>query len=103
MMMVQWQYTSQSGVQTVKGFHLDNTMLLIIILNFCAELTEFLRQLDTRADTAIKESKKHSAERKERVLSDPLDSSPPQGAPSWTISKDWLKGITTSPYDVIYN
>ena len=56
------------------------------------ELSDFLHLLDTRADMAVKGSKKHSAERKTRVLSQELDSSPPQGAPAWTVGKDWRKG-----------
>ena len=81
-------------LEELRSLFRQYSLINYFILLFCAELTDFLRQLDTRADAAIKDSKKHSAERKERVVSDPLDSTPPQGAPAWTINKDWLKGIT---------
>lgn len=61
--------------------------------NFTSELTDFLKHLDGRANAANKDSKKFTAERKGRVIAAPLKSLPPTGAPSWTVSKDWMKGI----------
>ena len=57
------------------------------------ELTDFLQHLDTRANAAIKELKKFAADRKARVIGNALESLPPAGTPSWTINKDWMKGI----------
>ena len=91
---MQWQCTSHSGAQKVIAsavvifalFHITN------ILQF-AELTDFLQHLDARANAAIRDSKKFAAERKGRAVATPLESLPPTGAPSWTVKKDWMKGI----------
>ena len=56
-----------------------------------ARLTDFLQWLDTRAHDTIKDTKKHFPECKERILATPLNTSPPQNAPAWTISNEWLK------------
>ena len=56
-MMVLWQYNSRNGAQRVKEFHLGSAVYYPTF--FCAELTDFLWQQDTRADAAIKDSKKH--------------------------------------------
>ena len=61
------------------------------LLSF-TELSDFLHHLDTRADSAIKISDLYLADRKTRTLSLGLDTVPPQGAPTWTVDKDWLKG-----------
>ena len=45
-------------------------------------LTQFLQCLDDRADSALKESKKHVPERKQSFFSDPPRSLPPSEAQS---------------------
>ena len=56
-------------------------------------LTQFLQCLDNRANSSLKESKKHVPERKQRFLSDTLRSLLPSEAPAWTINKEWLRGM----------
>ena len=53
----------------------------------------FLEELDRRVDTNVKETKKHVPERRNRILGDVIDSSPPVGTSKWMISNDWLKGM----------
>ena len=53
-------------------------------------------ELDKRFGNMNKENKKHVPERKERSCGSSSASLPPIGAPKWTISKEWLKGMHTT-------
>ena len=66
--------------------------LLIDCILYCLELSKFLETLDKRAKDSMKESKKYTCERKQRVVCSPTKSVPCTNAPKWTISKEWLKG-----------
>ena len=64
---------------------------LCTIFNVHVELSKFLETLDDRAEATVKQTKKHMCKRKKRTVCSPTKSTPPSDAPSWTVSKEWLK------------
>lgn len=66
------------------------------LFNVDVGLSKFLEALDERGEVSVKETKKHVCERKKRIVCSPTKSTPPTDAPSWTVSKEWLKSKTLS-------
>ena len=68
------------------------------ISDFCvAEVNDFLKVLDQRADQKRQLSKRYIAERKQRRDGVAADTSPPADAPKWAVDKEWRKKGTVKP------
>ena len=84
-------YITQCGVQKVEHYIVTYTHVITIL--FASELQSFLKTLDERLELDKTKAKKHTTERMQRIEGSLLHSSPPTGAPLWTVDKEWLKGI----------